>query len=46
MVYDGTYDCYENIKIKLWSTISILKPWHIEIFCYENKMIVKLNYVL
>ena len=34
MVYVGTYDCYENIKIKLWSTISILKPWHI--FCYKN----------
>ena len=28
MVYVGTYDCYENIKTKLWSTISILKPWH------------------
>ena len=24
----GTYDCYKNIKIKLWSTINILKPWH------------------
>ena len=36
----GTYDCYENIKIKLWSTISILKPWHINIFRYKNKMIV------
>ena len=23
----GTYDCYENIKIKL-SAISILKSWH------------------
>ena len=22
------YDCYENIKIKVGSTISILKPWH------------------
>ena len=28
MVYVGTFDCYENIKTKLWSTISILKPWH------------------
>ena len=28
MVYVGKYECYENIKIKLWSTISILKPWH------------------
>ena len=28
MVYVGIYDCYENIKMKLWSTISILKPWH------------------
>ena len=28
MVYVETYDCYENIKIKLWSTVSILKPWH------------------
>ena len=26
MVYVGTYDCYENIKIKFWSTISLLKP--------------------
>ena len=41
MVYVGTYDCYKNIKIKLWSTISILKPWHI--FCYKNKIIVKLE---
>ena len=24
MVYIGTYDCYENIKINVWSTISIL----------------------
>ena len=28
MVYVGKCACYENIKIKLWSTISILKPWH------------------
>ena len=27
MVCLGMYDCYENIKIKLWSTIVILKPW-------------------
>ena len=46
MVYDGTYDCYENIKITLWSTISILKPWHVEMFCYKYKMIVKFNYIL
>ena len=31
---------YENVKIKLWSTISILKPWHVEIFHYK-----KINYV-
>ena len=24
MVYIGTHDCYENIKIKFWSTISVL----------------------
>ena len=24
MVYLGMYDCYDNIKVKLWSTISIL----------------------
>ena len=41
MVYVGTCDWCENIKTKLWSTISILKPWHIEIFCYKKKMIVK-----
>ena len=46
MVYIGTYDSYENIKIKLWSTISILKPWHVEIFRYKNKMIAEFNYVL
>ena len=46
MVYIGTYDCYENIKIKLWSTISILKPWHVEIFRYKNKMIAEFNYIL
>ena len=28
MVYVGTYDCYENIKIKFWSRISLLKLWH------------------
>ena len=28
MLKNGTCDCYENIKIKLWSSISILKPWH------------------
>ena len=28
MIYVGTYDCYENIKTKIRSTISILKPWH------------------
>ena len=27
MVYIGTHDCYENIKLKLWSTVSILKAW-------------------
>ena len=41
MVFVGTYDSYENINIKLWSTISILKPWHI--FYYKSKMIVKLE---
>ena len=28
IVYVGMYDCYKNIKIKLWSAISILKPWN------------------
>ena len=28
MLYVGAYDCCENIKIKLSSTINILKPWH------------------
>ena len=28
MVYNGMYDCYENIKTKLWLTITILKPWY------------------
>ena len=46
MVYIGTYDCYENIKIKLWSTISILKPWHVETFNCKKKMIAKFNHVL
>ena len=46
MVYVGTYDYYENIKIKLWSAISILKPWHVEFFCYKNKMIANFNCVL
>ena len=45
MVYVGTHDCYENINIKLWSTISKLKPRHVDIFCYKKKMIVKFNYV-
>ena len=27
MVYVGTYGCCENIKTKLWSTLSVLKPW-------------------
>ena len=43
MVYVGTCDCYDNIKIKLWSTISILKPWQVDIFGYKKKMIVKLT---
>ena len=46
MVYVGTYDCYENtkieLKIKVWSTISILKAWHE----YKKKMILNFNYVL
>ena len=46
MVYFGVYDCYENIKIKFSSTISILKLWHIEIFNCKKKIIVKFNYVL
>ena len=46
MFYVGTYDCYENIKIKLWSTTRILKPCHVEFFCYKNKMIVRFNYIL
>ena len=32
MIYIGTCECYENIRIKLWSTISILKPWHCRSF--------------
>ena len=32
MAYVGTWDCYKNIKMKPWFTISILKPQHIEIF--------------
>ena len=28
IVYVGTYDYYENIKTKFWSTISKLKPYH------------------
>ena len=43
MVYVGTCDCYENIKIKLWSTISILEPWRVRIFRYKRKMILKLT---
>ena len=39
LVYFGTCDCYENIKVKLWSTISRLKPWHVKILNYEQKMI-------
>ena len=46
VVYVGTCDCYENIKTKLWSTISKLKPRHVGIFYYKKKMIVKFNYVL
>ena len=46
MIYVGMYDCYENIKKSLWSTVSILKPWHVEIFNYKKKIIVKFNYVL
>ena len=38
-------DCYENIKIKPWSKISILKPLQ-KIFNYKKKMIVKFNYIL
>ena len=26
MLYIGTYECYENIKIRFSSTISTLKP--------------------
>ena len=26
-VYVEMYDCYENIKMKFWSTFSTLKPW-------------------
>ena len=41
MVNVGTCDCYENIKIKLRSTISILE--HVGIFCYKKTMNVKLT---
>ena len=48
MVYVGTYDCCKNIKMKFWSTITLLKPWHCN-FDYKKKkkkMIVEFNYVL
>ena len=38
MVYVGMCDYYENIKIKLCSSISILKAWHVEIFRSKKKM--------
>ena len=41
MVYVGTYDCYENIKIKLSFTISLLNHDTAEIFNYKKKMIEK-----
>ena len=41
MVNVGTCGCYENIKIKLRSTISILK--HVGFFCYKKTMNVKLT---
>ena len=37
MFYVGTYDCYENIKIKLECTISILKPWHCRNFWFQKE---------
>ena len=37
MVYVGTYDCYENIKIKFWSTISILKPGNFRNFYLQKE---------
>ena len=43
MVYIGTYDCYENIKTKLWSTISILKPWHYKILTTKRKWLQSLT---
>ena len=45
MVYITTYDCYENIKLKFWFTISILKP-KLQTFNYKKKMRVKFNYVV
>ena len=39
------YGCYENIKIKLWSTVSILNHDPVEIFNYKKKVMVKFNYV-
>ena len=32
-----TYDCYENIKIKFWSTISMLKPWQCRNFWLQKE---------
>ena len=46
MVYFGTYDCYKNIKIKIWSTIVYQNHDTVEIFNCKKKMIVKFNYVL
>ena len=37
MVYVGAYDCYENIIIKLWSTISTLKAWYCSNFWLQKE---------
>ena len=37
MVYIGTYGCYENMKIKLWSAIRILKPWECRNFYLQKE---------
>ena len=43
MVFVRMCDCYDNMKTKLGSTISKLKPRHVEILHYKKKMIVKFN---
>ena len=43
IIYVGMYNCYENVKINLWSKFSILKPWHCRNFQLQKKWLLSLT---